>query len=83
MSKYPTHACNDIILTASFTTNLQNLVSFSFNILGDYNGNPQESLSIILFILATPQPVRAEMQAGPIHISCDPQQHVVMLANQI
>lgn len=58
-------------------------LSCLFNILGDYNRNPQESLNIKLFILATPQPVRVEMQAGPIYISCDPQQHVVMLANQI
>lgn len=25
----------------------------------------------------------SKMQAGPIYISCDPQQHVVILANQI
>lgn len=53
------------------------------NKLGDYNRNSHESLNIKLFILATPQPPREEMQARPIYISCDPQQHVVMLANQI
>lgn len=45
--------------------------------------NSHGSLNIKLFILATPQSLREEMQAGPISISCDPLQHVVMLANQI
>jgi len=53
------------------------------SIQGVYNRNPQESLKTRLFILPTPKPVRVEMQAGPIYISCDPQQHVVILANQI
>lgn len=57
--------------------------SLWFNTLGDYNRNSQESLNIKLFILATPESERAELQPGPIHICCDPQQHVVMLANQI
>lgn len=50
---------------------------------GDCSRNSHESFSLKLVILATPEPPREEMWAGSIHISRDPLQHVVMLANRI
>lgn len=50
---------------------------------GDCNRNSHESLSLKLAILAIPVPPREETQVGSIHISCEPPQHVVMLANRI